>query len=159
MNQRFIHIGSSFSLIVTYGYCFFRNTNKVWAFMTFLVWRFWNTRERKNENQLTPVDMYVSRILWNTVVNTCYRRSSLQSLPLSLEYCHRPLLSVLPQTPSKRIFQILRQVKAYCSPQCRATLFSGQQCKDKEFWRYCHHRELIIFGFFCVFAHSAGMVA
>ena len=78
-------------------------------------------RERKNENQPTPVVMYMSRILANTVQHTLYRRNSFQSFS--------PFSGILALAKSTfRIFQILRRVKAYLLSSMSAEGFRHRPC-------------------------------
>ena len=72
-------------------------TQRVWAFSTFLVWRFCNTRVCKNEKWLTPVgECAVCAMVGEQMLRMHYRWNS-------------------PQTyhPYTLNLQILRRVKAY----------------------------------------------
>ena len=88
-------------------------------------------RERKNENQPTPVVMYMSRILANTVQHTLYRRNSFQSFsPFSrILALVKFIFEILPMAKfTFRIFQILRRVKAYLLSSMSADGFHQRPC-------------------------------
>ena len=97
----------------------------MWAFSTFSVRRFWNTRSKKNENQPTPVE----------ICELPPRRGDCMTINTDCEAF--PLLPLL-----QRIFQIYWRVKAKVLSSMSWSLTKPRH-KSKHFFRNAKHCELI----------------
>ena len=99
----------------------------MWAFSTFSVRRFWNTRSKKNENQPTPVE----------ICELPPRRGDCMTINTDCEAF--PLLPLL-----QRIFQIYWRVKAKVLSSMSWSLTKPRH-KSKHFFWNAKHCELIFY--------------